>query len=277
VSTTEPAPAPVTPTTIVLIHGLWMTPRSWEHWIDRYSGRGHQVIAPAWPGMEGEVEELRRDPSPIARQTVPEILDHYERIIDKLDHPPIIMGHSFGGAFAQVLLDRGVGAAGVAIDPGPPKGVLKLPFSTIRSSWSILRNPSNKREAVAITPTQFRYAFANTLTEDESLNAYQRYAVPGSGGVLFEGAMANVKSHSPFRIDWGKADRAPLLIVGGGSDHVVPPSLSRSIFNHYSGPSTVEYKEFPGRSHYTVGQDGWEDVADAALTWAVDHATTRPG
>jgi pimeloyl-ACP methyl ester carboxylesterase len=264
--------APTAPNTIVLIHGLWMTPRSWEHWIDRYSSRGHHVLAPAWPGMEGEVEDLRRDSSPIAHLGVPEIVDHYERIIDKLDRPPIIMGHSFGGAFVQVLLDRGLGAAGVAIDPGPPKGVLKLPWSTIRSGWSILRNPANRHKAVALTPKQFHYAFANTLTEEASRKAFERYAVAGAGGVLFEGAMANLKSHSPFRIDWGKADRAPLLIIGGGSDHIVPPSLSRSIFKHYKGPATVEYKEFPDRSHYTVGQGGWEDVADFAVTWAGDRA-----
>ncbi|MEA2579349.1 MAG: hypothetical protein QOE83_241 [Actinomycetota bacterium] len=258
--------------TIVLIHGLWMTPRSWEKWIDRFSGRGHQVLAPSWPGMEAENEDLIRDPSPIARVGVPEILDHYERIIDKLDRRPIIMGHSFGGGFVQGLLDRGVGAAGVAVDPAPPKGVLKLPFSTVRSGWSLLRNPANKHKAVSITPKQFRYAFGNTLSEEESQKVYERYAVPGAGGVIWEGAIANLKGRSPFRIDWGKPDRVPLLILGGGSDHVVPPSLSRAIFNHYKGPATVEYKEFPGRSHYTVGQDGWEEVADYALTWATDHA-----
>jgi pimeloyl-ACP methyl ester carboxylesterase len=259
--------------TIVLIHGLWMTPRSWEKWIERYAGRGHTVVAPSWPGMEAENEDLLRDPSPIGRQTVPAILDHYERLIDKLDSRPIIMGHSFGGGFVQGLLDRGVGSAGVAIDPAPPKGVLKLPFSTIRSGWSILRNPANRRKAVPITPKQFRYAFGNTLTEEESLEVYDRYAVPGAGGVLWEGAMANMKRHSPFRIHWAKPDRAPLLILGGGSDHVVPPGLSRSIFKHYTGPATVEYKEFPGRSHYTCGQDGWEEVADYALTWAVEHVS----
>jgi len=259
------------PDTVVLIHGLWMTPRSWEPWIERYTNRGLTVIAPSWPGMEAENEDLKRDPSPIARQTVPEILDHYQRIIGTLDRPPIVMGHSFGGGFVQALLNRGVGAAGVAIDPAPPKGVLKLPFSTVRSGWSILRNPGNRGKAVPISPQQFRYAFGNTLTAQESQTVYDRFAVPGAGSVLWEGAMANLKSHSPFSIDWAKADRAPLLIVGGGSDHVVPPSLSRSIFKHYRGPATVGYKEYPGRSHYTCGQDGWEAVADHALEWATKH------
>lgn len=266
------------PDTIVLIHGLWMTPRSWEHWVERFTGKGFTAIAPSWPGMEAENEELLKDPSPIARVSAPEIIDHYERIVDKLDRPPIIMGHSFGGGFVQALLNRGVGAAGVAIDPAPPKGVLKLPFSTIRSGWSILRNPGNRHKAVPFSEHQFRYAFGNTLTEEASRAAYERYAVPGAGAVLWEGAMANLKGASPFRIDWHKGDRAPLLILGGGADHVVPPGLSRSIFKHYQGPATVEYKEFPGRSHYTCGQDGWEAVADYALTWATAHAapTTDP-
>jgi pimeloyl-ACP methyl ester carboxylesterase len=267
------APGSTPPDTIVLIHGLWMTPRSWEKWIERYSSRGYTVLAPSWPGMEGENEDLIRDPSPIAAQRVPEILDHYQGIIEKLDRPPIVMGHSFGGGFVQGLLDRGLGAAGVAIDPAPPKGVLKLPLSTIRSGWSILKNPANKHKAVPITPAQFQFAFCNTVTEQESQKVYDRYAVPGAGGVLWEGAMANLKSDSPFRINWGKEDRAPLLILGGGSDHVVPPSLSHSIFTHYKGTATVDYKEFPGRSHWTCGQDGWEEVADHALTWALDHAS----
>jgi pimeloyl-ACP methyl ester carboxylesterase len=260
----------MTDPTIVLIHGLWMTPRSWEHWIERYTGRGHTVLAPSWPGMEAENEELLRDPTPIADVRVPALLDHYQRIIENLDRPSIVMGHSFGGGFVQGLLDRGLGAAGVAIDPAPPKGVLRLPFSTIRSGWGILRNPANKRKAVPFTAKQFKYAFGNLMTESESERIWRRYAVPGAGAVLWEGALANMKRHSPLGIDWAKPDRSPLLILGGGSDHVVPPGLSRSIFKHYRGPATVEYKEFPGRSHFTCGQDGWEEVADFALSWAME-------
>jgi pimeloyl-ACP methyl ester carboxylesterase len=258
---------------IVLIHGLWMTPLSWEHWIDRYTSRGNRVLAPAWPGLEADVQELRRDPSPLAGLGAKQILDHYERIIRELDQPPIIMGHSFGGAFVQVLLDRGAGAAGVGIDAATTKGVLKLPLSTVRSAWSILKNPANRKKAVPFTAKNFRYAFGNTLTEEESLAAYERYAVPASGRVLFEGALANFSSSSPFRVDYAKADRAPLLFIAGSEDHVVPPLANRANVKKYvKGKAIVEYREFPGRSHFTVGQKGWEKVADYALDWATKHA-----
>jgi len=262
------------PATIVLIHGLWMTPLSWEHWIDRYTSRGHRVLAPSWPGMEGDIVDLRRDPSPYARLTIPEIVEHYEKIIRNLDRPPIIMGHSFGGGFTQVLLDRGLGAAGVAIDSAPTKGVLRLPFSTLRVAWPVLRNPANRHKAVPLTPKQFHYAFGNTLTEEESLRAYGRYHIPGPGHVLFEGAMANLQPHSALRVDYRNPDRAPLLLIAGGADHIVPAAVNRSNAKKYGrGTPKVDYREFTGRSHYTVGQGGWEEVADYALGWATENAT----
>jgi pimeloyl-ACP methyl ester carboxylesterase len=257
------------PNTIVLIHGLWMTPLCWERWLPRYEQRGYQVLAPAWPGMDGDIDALRKDTSGIDRLTAGEVIDSYDRIIRALPAPPIIMGHSFGGLFTQVLLSRGLGAAGVAIDSAPSKGILSLPLSTLRSAWPILHNPANANHAVALTPEQFHYAFTNTLNADESQKVYKRYAIPGPGHVLWEGALANVNPHSAFAVDYKKADRAPLLFIAGGADHVVPASANRANVKHYhkSGAITA-YREFPGRSHYTLGQDGWEEVADFALDWA---------
>jgi pimeloyl-ACP methyl ester carboxylesterase len=264
------------PDTVVLIHGLWMTPLSWEYWVERYSNRGYRVIAPSWPGMDGDIAQLRRDPSAIARLGAAEIVDHYHRIIRQLASPPIIMGHSFGGAFVQLLLDRGLGAAGVAINAAPVKGVLGLPFSTIRSIWPILRNPANVNKAVGLTPKQFHYAFTNTLSEDASAAVYERYHVPGAGRVLFQGALANVGSRTAFRVDFSRAERAPLLFIAGGSDHVVPAWINKSNAAHYRRSKAItRYKEFPGRSHYTLGQGGWEEVADYALNWAAKNATAR--
>ena len=185
-------PNPTTPDTIVLIHGLWMTPLSWEHWVDRFSSRGYKVLAPAWPGMDGDIEELRRDPSAIAELGVTEIVDHYDAIIRKLDQPPIIMGHSFGGLFTQILLDRGLGAAGVAIDSAPVKGILVLPFSTLKVAFPVLRNPANLHRTMALSPEQFHYAFTNTLSEagvQGGLRPLRRArprprAVPGQPGQL---------------------------------------------------------------------------------------------
>ena len=272
-------PSTAAPDTIVLIHGLWMTPRSWEHWVRRYTERGFRVLAPSWPGLEGEVEALRRDPSPLARMSAQGIIEHYERIIRGLDRPPIIMGHSFGGAFVQLLVDRGLGAAGVGIDSASVRGVLGLPFSTLRSAWSILRNPANASRAVPFSASQFRYAFGNASTEAESARAYERYAVPGAGRVLWQGAMANLNPRTPFRVDFARSDRAPLLFVGGGSDHVVPAWINRWNVRLYGKSTAVTgYKEFPGRSHFTVGQPGWEAVADYALDWALgEHSRARAG
>lgn len=264
------------PDTVVLIHGLWMTPLSWEHWVERYSSRGYRVIAPSWPGMDVDIAQLRRDPSPIARLGAPEIVAHYERIIRQLDRPPIIMGHSFGGAFVQLLLDRGLGAAGVAIDAASVRGVLGLPFSTIRSAWPILRNPANVRRAVGLTPKQFHYAFTNTLSEQASAKVYERYHVPGAGRVLFQGALANVNPRTVFRVDFSRDARAPLLFIAGGSDHIIPASINKSNAARYRKARAITgYKEFPGRSHYTLGQSGWEEVADYALAWAARNATAR--
>lgn len=257
--------------TIVLIHGLWMTPLSWEKWIERYERAGHAVIAPPWPGVEGGVEALRRDPSPLAGVHAGIIIDHYEGIIRDLDEPPIIMGHSFGGAFTQVLLSRGLGAAGVVIDSAATRGVLSLPLSTLRASGHVLSNPLNINKAVPFSAKQFRYAFGNTLTQAESDAAYRRYAIPAAAHVLFDGALANFQRSSTFEVDYGKSDRAPLLFIAGGRDHVIPASTNRANVKKYRSPNTVSIKEYPERSHFTVGEAGWEAVSDHALAWAIEH------
>jgi pimeloyl-ACP methyl ester carboxylesterase len=265
-------PTATGPDTIVLIHGLWMTPRSWEPWMERFSERGFTVLAPGWPGVDADPERIRRNPDAIARLSIAEILESYERIIRDLDRPPIVMGHSFGGAFVQVLLDRGLGAAGVAVDSATTKGVLKLPLSTIRATLPLLRNPLNRNKAIGLTPKQFQYAFGNTMSRAESDAVYERLHIPGIVNVLMEGALANVTPRSPLKVDYAKPDRAPLLMIAGGSDHVIPAAASRANFKKYAGGTArVEYKEFPGRSHYTVGEDGWEVVADYALDWALEH------
>jgi pimeloyl-ACP methyl ester carboxylesterase len=259
--------------TIVLIHGLWMTPLSWELWIARFQAQGYDVLAPSWPGMEADVAQLRRDPSPIAAMSVGKILDHYEQAIRGLEHPPIIMGHSFGGAFVQVLLGRGLAAAGVGINAATVRGVRDLPLSTVRSASSLLRNPFLRHKAIELSESGFRYAFGNTLTEQESRAAWERYHVPGSRNVLLEGAFCNFNPRTALNVDFAKSDRAPLLFIAGGRDHVVPASVNRSNAAKYTKSGAItELKEFPGRSHFTVGQAGWEAVADYALNWAVEHA-----
>jgi pimeloyl-ACP methyl ester carboxylesterase len=255
--------------TIVLIHGLWMTALSWENWVRYYTHKGHNVIAKSWPGMDGDIGELRRDPSAIATLGVTEVVDHYESIIRGLDHPPIIMGHSFGGLVTQILLDRGLGAAGVAIASAPVKGVLLLPFSTIKVSLPALSNPANNHRAVPLTPDQFHYAFTNTLSDEESLAVFNRYAVPGPDHMLFQAALANFNPHAATTVNFNNDTRAPLLLIAGGQDHISPVSVVMANFNLYrKSKATTDYMEYPERSHFTLGQIDWEEVADDALEWA---------
>lgn len=264
---------PEKPRAIVLIHGLWMTSLSWENWVTHYEAHGHPVVARSWPGMDGDIGQLRSDPSAIATLGIGTIVDHYERIIRSLDSPPLIIGHSFGGLITQILLDRGLGAAGVAIAPAPVKGILFLPLSTLRVSFPALSNPANNHRAVPLTAEQFHYAFTNNLTEQESLAVYERYAVPGPDHVLFQAAFANFNPHAATAVDFHNDHRAPLLLISGGDDHVSPASVVEANFKLYDkSKSVTEYKNFPGRTHYTLGQDGWEEVADYALTWAESKA-----
>jgi pimeloyl-ACP methyl ester carboxylesterase len=272
--TTENTPDPAAPDTIVLIHGLWVTPRSWEKWVERYEGRGYHVLAPAYPGFEVEVEALNEDPSPIEALTIPEVVEHLEGIVGELENPPIIMGHSAGGLFTQILLEHGYGAAGVAIDSAPAEGVRVTPISQIRSLFPVLRNPANRMRAVGFTPEQFHYAFTNTLSREDSEKVYERYHIPAPGSFVWAGPLANfTPGHQDTYVDFRNQERAPLLFIAGAEDNLMPPAVNQSNAKMYRNSSAVtDYHEFEGRSHYTVGQDGWEEVADYALEWAVEHA-----
>ena len=267
--------ATTAPDTIVLIHGFWVTPRSWEHWISHFEARGYRVIAPAYPGFEVEVEALNADPSPIESVTVPAILEHLEGIVSALDAPPIIMGHSAGGVFTQILLDRGFGAAGVAINSAPTEGVKRVPLSQIRSTFPVLKNPANRHRAVGFTFEQWHYAFTNTFPEDESRRLYERYHIPASGHIFWGSALANIHpGKDDTWVDYHNGRRAPLLFVSGSEDHLMPPSIQRSNAKHYQAKGTVtEVVEFDG-PHLLPARDGWEEVADHALAWAVEHART---
>jgi pimeloyl-ACP methyl ester carboxylesterase len=261
------------PDTIVLIHGLWMTPLSWEKWIDHYQGRGFKVIASAWPGLDRPIEELRRDPTPIAGLGLAEIVDHYDRIINGLERPPIVIGHSFGGLITQILLHRGLGASGVAIASAPVKGVIFLPFSTIKVVFPVLSNPLNVHRAMPLTEEQFHYAFTNTLSEQESKAVYDRYAVPGPDHVLFQAGLANFNPHAATAVDFHNDTRAALLMIAGELDHISPPAVVKANYNLYRKSNAItDYREFAGRSHYILGQDGWQEVADYSLYWAVRNA-----
>lgn len=256
--------------TIVLVHGLWMTPESWGNFKGYFESRGHRVLTPAWPGLTGGVEAMRRDPSSLRGVGHRQIADHFEKLIRTLDEAPIIMGHSMGGLTTQILLDRGLGSAGVAIDAAPPHGVLYLPWSAIRSSLPVLGNPFNYGKTRMLSFPEFRYAFANTGPESEARALYERHAIPGPGRPLFQVAFSNLNPWSDTRVNFRNPDRAPLLLIAGGEDHIVPPSLTRAIRKqHGKSPAVTEYQEFAGRSHAIAAERGWEEVAEFALAWAL--------
>lgn len=261
---------------IVLIHGLWLTPRAWEHWIARYTALGHQVSAPAWPGMEIEVEALRKNPSVMNGLGVTEVAGFYEKVVREQTRPPIIVGHSFGGLITQILLDRGLGVAGVAISSAPIKGVLRLPLSSLRSALPVLANPRNRSRTVALSAEQFHYAFTNTLTAQESEAIYQRYHVPAPGRPLFQAATANLRRHAATRVDVRNDTRAPLLLIAGGADHTVPVTLVRAIYQLYRKSRAVtDYQEFARMPHFSLGAPQWEKVADHVVYWAQRHITRQ--
>ena len=261
-------------TTIVLIHGFWVTPRSWEDWKARYEAAGHRVLTPAYPGLEVEVEALNEDPAPIVELTVPKIIAHLSAVIDELDEQPILMGHSAGGVMTQLLMDRGYGACGVAVNSAPTEGVRVVPLSQLKATFEVLRNPANRHRAVGFSFEQWNYAFTNGFPEERARELYERYHVPASGGIFWDNVLSNVKpGHQETWVDYHNDKRAPLLFISGEEDNLMPPSVQRSNAKHYKAEGTLtEVKEFAGRAHLMPSQEGWEEVADYALDWALRHA-----
>jgi pimeloyl-ACP methyl ester carboxylesterase len=254
-------------TTIVLINGLWMTALSWEQWVKNYTDKGYCVVARSWPGMEGDIQQLRRDPSSFATLGLNDVVDHYEQIIRELETPPFIIGYGFGGLVTQILLDRGWGAAGVAIAGAPVEGIARLPVSMLKLAFSVL-GKSLGNNTSALTAQQFRRAFTNSLTESESLDAFNRYTVPAPNRVLLQTAFANFTRHTAITVNFRNDTRAPLLLVAGGKDRIVPSSIVKANFDLYrESKAETDYKEFPNQAHFTLLQE--TRVADYVLGWAV--------
>ena len=271
--TTPAAP----PDTIVLIHGFWVTPRSWEEWITHFEGRGFKVLAPAYPGFDVEVEALRADPSPIEALEVPAIIERLEGIVGGLDRPPVLIGHSAGGVFTQILLDHGFGAAGVAINSAPTEGVKRVPLSQLKATFPVLKNPANRHKAVGFTLEQWHYAFTNTFTDEVSQQLYERYHIPASGRVFWGSALANIHpGHDDNWVNYKNPARRPLLFISGSADNLMPPAIQQSNAKHYKAPGTItEVMEFEG-PHLLPSREGWQEVADAALDWALANADWTP-
>jgi pimeloyl-ACP methyl ester carboxylesterase len=253
---------------LMLIHGAWLSSRSWERFADYFQNRGFAVSVPEWPRKEGDVEELRAGADEIKGLGLAEIVDHYESQIQVFDEPPVLIGHSYGGLIVELLLDRGLGRAGVAMSPAPPKGILVLPFSTLKAAAPALAHPSRWHGVVPLTLEEFTYGFANTFSPEDAAAAYEKYAVPETGQIFYEAGFANFHLHPPTEVHFDNDDRGPLLIVGAEKDHTVPATLARKQYEKY-GRSTAktDYIEFPGRPHLMMVAEGWEEIAAGIEGW----------
>jgi non-heme chloroperoxidase len=251
---------------VVFVHGLWLLPNSWDPWADLFEAAGYCALQPGWPDDPETFADARAHPEVFARKSVGQIVDHYRAVIRQLDRKPAVIGHSFGGLFAQMLAGRGLAAVSVAIDPAQCRGVLALPISVLKSAWPVLYNPLNTRRTVLLTYEQFRYVFANALDEDEAKTLYDTCSVPGPGKPIFQAAAANLNPWTEVKVEVKNPDRGPLLIVSGGRDHTVPPAIARAAYKRQRrNVGTTEFVEFAGRGHSLTIDHGWRDVADSAL------------
>jgi alpha-beta hydrolase superfamily lysophospholipase len=253
---------------LMLIHGAWLSARSWDNFAEYFENGGFAVSAPEWPRKQGDVEALREEADELKGLGIAEIVDHYEEQIRALDEPPVLIGHSFGGLIVELLLDRGLGRAGVAMSPAPPKGILVLPFSSLRAAAPALAHPSKWHGVVPLTLDEFTYGFVNTFTPEDAATAYEKYAVPETGQIFYEAGFANFHLHPPTEVHFKSDDRAPLLIVGADKDHTVPASLAKKQYDKYEGSdTTTDYIEFQGRPHLMMVAAGWEEIAAGIEGW----------
>lgn len=253
-------------TPIVFIHGLWLLPSSWAKWADFFKQAGYAPLTPDWPDDPATVEEARANPDVLARTTLKQVADHAADVIGMLDRKPVVMGHSTGGLVAQMLAGRGLSAATVAIDPGPFRGVLPLPLSTLKVSGPFLANPQYRSRAITLTFDQFKYGWANVLDEKESKRLYDTYHVAGSGIALAQMGNANLNPWTESKVDTKNPDRGPLLILDGENDHTVPWAIASAAYKRQTGnPSVTEIKKMPNRGHSLTIDHGWQEVAQTAL------------
>ncbi|MGH8112991.1 MAG: alpha/beta hydrolase [Rhodanobacteraceae bacterium] len=251
---------------VVFLHGLWLLPCSWDRWAAMYEEAGYTALTPGWPDDPDTVEAGNAHPEVFARKSVGQVADHFAQIIDALHRKPILIGHSFGGLLAQMLAGRGLSAVTVAIDPAGFRGVLPLPFSALKSAWPVLGNPANRNRAVPLTFDQFRYAFANAVSEDEAKALYAKFAVPAAGAPLFQAAAANFNPWTEDKVDTQNPSRGPLLIISGEKDHTVPWAVANAAFKRQEvNQDVTEIVEIPGRGHALTIDSGWREVAETTL------------
>jgi pimeloyl-ACP methyl ester carboxylesterase len=257
-------------TPVVFIHGLWLLPHSWDRWATVFEQAGFAPVQPGWPDDPETVEEANAHPEVFAHKTVGQVADHCAEVIGQLEAKPAVIGHSFGGLLAQIIAGRGLSVATVAIDPAPFRGVLPLPFSALKSASPVLGNPANRNRAIPLTYEQFRYGFANAVSEDEAKQLYATFAVPASGAPLFQAATANLNPRTEAKVDSKNPDRGPLLIISGEKDNTAPWAIANASYKRQKRNQAVtEITEMPNRGHGLVIDSGWREVADTALAFVM--------
>ena len=255
-------------TPVVFVHGLWLLPSSWDRWRAVFEEAGYATLAPGWPDDPNTVEDANKHPEVFAHKTVGQIADHFGDVIGRLTKKSAIVGHSFGGLLTQILAGRGIAAVSVAIDPAPFRGVLPLPISALKSAAPVIGNPANHSRAVPLTYDQFRFAFANAVSEAEAHELYATFAVPGSGAPLFQAATANLNPWTEAKVSTKNPDRGPLLIIDGEKDNTVPWAIANASYKKQKrNQGVTEIVQIPGRGHSLVIDHGWREVADTALAF----------
>jgi pimeloyl-ACP methyl ester carboxylesterase len=255
-------------TPVVFIHGLWLLASSWDRWAEHFAQVGYAPVSPGWPDDPDTVEEALANPEVFADKTIGQVADHYANVIGRLGRKPAVVGHSFGGLLAQIVAGRGLAAVTVAVDPAPFRGIPQLPLSALRAGSPVLSNPANRHRAVPLTYEQFRYSFANAVDEEQARRLFETFAVPTPGAPLWQAAAANFNPRTEDKVDTKNPERGPMLIVSGEKDHTVPHVLSNAAYQHQlKNPGVTEFVEIPGRGHALTIDDGWQEVADTALTF----------
>ena len=255
-------------TPVVFIHGLWLLPSSWDRWAGVFEEAGYTAVSPGWPDDPATVDEANAHPEVFAHKTVGQVADHFADVIGKLNRTPAVIGHSFGGLLTQIIAGRGLSAASVAIDPAPFRGVLPLPISALRSASPVLTNPANRNRAVPLTYEQFRFGFANAVSEDEAKQLYDAYAVPAPGAPLFQAATANLNPWTEAKVNSKNPERGPLLIISGEKDHTVPWAIANASYKKQKrNEGVTEIVEMKDRGHALTIDSGWREVAEKALAF----------
>jgi pimeloyl-ACP methyl ester carboxylesterase len=253
---------------VVVVHGLWLLASSWDAWRQRFEAEGYATVAVDWPRDPASVEAARSDDQALAGTSVADVADHVAEVVAGLDRKPVLVGHSFGGLLVQMVAGRGVAAGTVSIDPAPSRGVLPLPFSAQKAAFPVLGNPANRKKAVTLTFDQFRYGFANAVSEDEAHRLYDEFHVAAPGRPLFQAATANLDPRTVVRADKANPQRGPMLVVTGEKDNIVPFALANAAYKQQrKNTSPTEIVEIPGVGHSLVIDSHWGEVADAALAF----------